>query len=95
MEQVNAQLEETEAKAATGAKQVSNLESQLADSQDMLQEETRHKLALQSKLRQAEEKLEGLADQVDEEEEAKRNLETKCTSLNQQVISYCGISSAD
>lgn len=63
-----------------------NLDSQLADSQDMLQEETRQKLAVQSKLRLAEDKLEGLADQLEEEEDAKHNLESKCSTLSAQIV---------
>ena len=68
------------------SKQITSLEAQLADTHEMMQEETRQKLALQSKLRAAEEAADGVQEQLEEEEEAKRQLESKLSQLNIQVI---------
>lgn len=50
-----------------------------------MQEETRDKLALNSRLRQIESEKQTLQDQLEEEEEAKRNLEKQLSVLNVQV----------
>lgn len=47
--------------------------------QALLEEETKQKLALQSRLRNVEQQLEQARDQLDEEEEAKKNLEKQVT----------------
>lgn len=89
MDSVNAQLEELDAKATSASKQAAALESQLSEAQDLLQEETRQKLALNSRLRQIESDKESLQDQLDEEEEAKKNLEKQLSILTVQVsINY-------
>ena len=77
--------EEADQKATLLSKQVSGLEAQLSDAQEMLAEETRLKLSVQSRLRQFEEKVESLQDQLEEEEEAKKSLEQKLSSQTQQV----------
>ena len=64
---------------------MSSLEAQLADSQEISQEETRQKLALQSKLRQAEDEKESAQERLEEEEEAKKALERQVADLNQKV----------
>ena len=64
---------------------MSSLEAQLADSQETSQEETRQKLALQSKLRQVEDEKESLHERVEEEEEARKALERQVAELNQKV----------
>ena len=51
----------------------------------MIQEETKQKLGQQSRLRQIEEKNESLQDQLEEEEDARRNAESKVNHLNTQV----------
>lgn len=86
LENVAAQWEEADQKASLLSKQVGGLETQLSDNQELLAEETRLKLSVQSRLRQVEEKVESLQDQLEEEEEAKRNLESKLTIFSQQVI---------
>ncbi len=85
LESTVSQLEEADSKASSLGKQVAKLEGQLADSQEMLQEETRQKLAALSKLRGTEEKAESIQDQLEEEEEARRSLENKISQLNIQV----------
>ena len=90
LEVVNNQLEEHEHKASVLGKQCATLESQLADAQETVQDETRQKLQLQTRVRQAEEKADSLQDALEEEEEAKRALETKNNAL--QVIDFPNIS---
>lgn len=53
--------------------------------QELLQEETRQKLNLSAKLRQTEDEKNGLQDQLEEEVEAKQNLERHISMLNTQV----------
>jgi myosin protein heavy chain len=80
-----AALEETEVKATSATKQVNALTGQLQDTQEMLQEETQQKLALQTKARSAEDRCEVLQDQLEEEEDHRKNLEGKINLLNVQV----------
>ncbi|VVC92827.1 unnamed protein product [Leptidea sinapis] len=51
----------------------------------LLEEETKQKLALQTKLRNVEQQLEQARDSLEEEEEAKRNLEKQVVLMTQQV----------
>lgn len=53
--------------------------------QELLQEETRQKLNLSTKLRQMEDEKNGLQEQLEEEVEAKQNLERQVSTLNVQV----------
>lgn len=53
--------------------------------QELLQEETRQKLNLSTKLRQMEDEKNGLQEQLEEEVEAKQNLERQVLTLNVQV----------
>ena len=85
LENVVSQFEEADTKASMLSKQVTSLEGQLADAQDMLQEETRTKLALQTKLRAAEDHADNFQEQLEEEEEARRQLESRLSQLNIQV----------
>lgn len=55
-------------------KNQATIESQFNEAQSALEEETKQKLALSSKLRQLEAEKEALKDQYEEEEEAKENL---------------------
>lgn len=50
--------------------------------QVLLEEETKQKLSLQTKLRNIEQQLEQARDQLEEEEEAKKNLEKQVSSLH-------------
>lgn len=47
----------------------------IVDFQALLEEETKQKLSLQTRLRNVEQQLEQARDQLEEEEEAKKNLE--------------------
>lgn len=51
----------------------------------MLQEETRQKLSLSTRLRQMEDEQTGLQEMLEEEEESRRNLEKQISTLNTQV----------
>lgn len=53
--------------------------------QELLAEETRQKLQLSTKLRQAEDDKNSLQEQLEEEMEAKRNVERHVSTLNIQV----------
>ncbi|XP_049817618.1 myosin heavy chain, non-muscle isoform X2 [Aethina tumida] len=84
-ESVAQQLEEAELKASTALKNQATAESQFNETQAALEEETRQKLALSSKLRQLESDKETLQEQIEEEEEAKKNLEKQLATLNVQL----------
>lgn len=60
----------------------------LISSQEQLQEETKTKLALSSRLRQLESERENLQEQLDEEEEGKKNLEKQLAIVSTQVKFY-------
>lgn len=59
--------------------------TRLSLAQELLQEETRQKLNVSTKLRQLEDERNSLQEQLDEETEAKQNLERHISSLNMQV----------
>uniref|UniRef100_A0A8C9P0K0 Myosin heavy chain 11 n=1 Tax=Spermophilus dauricus TaxID=99837 RepID=A0A8C9P0K0_SPEDA len=85
VESVTSMLNEAEGKAIKLAKDVASLGSQLQDTQELLQEETRQKLSVSTKLRQLEGERDSLQDQLDEEMEAKQNLERHISTLNIQL----------
>lgn len=60
--------------------------------QELLQEETRQKLNVSTKLRQLEDERNSLQEQLDEEVEAKQNLERHISTLNIQVRRCPGLS---
>ncbi|XP_039954687.1 myosin heavy chain, non-muscle isoform X2 [Bactrocera tryoni] len=84
-ENITNQLEEAELKASTAIKSASNMESLLTEAQQLLEEETRQKLSLSSKLRQLESEKEALQEQLEEDEESKRNYERKLAELTAQM----------
>lgn len=53
--------------------------------QELLQEETRQKLSLNTRLRQLEDEQNNLKEQLEEEEEAKRNVEKQLQLAQAQV----------
>lgn len=55
------------------------METQLSEAQALLEEETRQKLALSSKLRQVESEISAVKERIEEEEESKRNLEKQAS----------------
>ena len=75
-------LEAAEFKASAAIKSASTMESNLIESQQLLEEETRQKLALSSKLRQLESEKEALQEQLEEDDEQKKNYEKKLNELN-------------
>ncbi|XP_048482955.1 myosin heavy chain, non-muscle isoform X3 [Plutella xylostella] len=79
------QLEQAELKASAAGKQAGTIGAQLTEAQALLEEETKQKLALQTKLRNVEQQLEQAKDQLDEEEEAKANFEKQVVALTLQV----------
>lgn len=72
-------------KAAAAVKSAGNMESQLTEAHQQLEEETRQKLGLSSKLRQLESEKESLQEQLEEDEEAKKNYERKLAEINIQL----------
>lgn len=85
LESVQAACEKADSRATQLSKQVSNFESQLAEAQENIQEETRQKLAALSRQRQAEDEVANLKEQLEEDEERDKQLENKITSLTLQV----------
>uniref|UniRef100_A0A8D0AH53 Myosin, heavy chain 11a, smooth muscle n=1 Tax=Sander lucioperca TaxID=283035 RepID=A0A8D0AH53_SANLU len=85
LESVTNLLNEAEGKNIKLSKDVCSLTSQLQDSQELLAEETRQKLQFSTKLRQAEDDKNSLQEQLEEEMEAKRNIERHVSTLNIQV----------
>lgn len=60
--------------------------------QELLQEETRQKLSQSTRLRQQEDELNNLREQLEEEEEAKRNVEKQLQMVQSQVIKCIKVS---
>lgn len=58
---------------------------QLTVVQELLQEETRQKLNLSSRIRQLEEERNSLQEQQEEDEEARKNLDKQLLTLQAQV----------
>lgn len=85
---MSAQLEELDARATAATKQAAILESQLNEAQELQQEETRQKIAYISRTRQLENEKANLQEQLDEEEESKKNLEKQLSILTVQVFSF-------
>lgn len=73
-------------RASAAVKNQATIESQFAEAQAALEEETRQKLALSSKLRQLESDKEALQEQVEEEEELKKNLEKQLAVISVQLV---------
>uniref|UniRef100_A0A8B9L7B7 Myosin, heavy chain 11b, smooth muscle n=1 Tax=Astyanax mexicanus TaxID=7994 RepID=A0A8B9L7B7_ASTMX len=73
LDSVTALLNEAEGKNIKLSKDVSTLNSQLHDAQELLAEETRQKLNVSTRLRQVDEERNGLLEQLEEESEARRN----------------------
>merc|ERR550534_867166 len=86
IDSLSVQLVEAESKLTVALKSQTSIEQQLAEVQALLEEETRQKLALSSRLRQADSERESLVNQLEDEEESKRQLEKQITILSVQVI---------
>ncbi|XP_043936530.1 myosin-10-like isoform X2 [Protopterus annectens] len=85
LDSVSGNLGSAESKTIKMAKELSTVESQLKDAQELLQEETRQKLNLSSRVRQFEEEKTRLVEQVEEEEEAKKSVSRQLLSMQQQM----------
>ncbi|XP_052434246.1 myosin-10 isoform X4 [Carassius gibelio] len=85
LESLSSSLSSSESKSHRLSKEVSSLESQLHDVQDLLQEETRQKLALGSRVRALEEEKAGLMERLEEEEEKTRELTRQIQNHTQQL----------
>ena len=86
---MQAACEKADSQAAMLTKQVANMESQLAEAQENVQDETRQKLAALSRQRQAEEEVANLKEQLEEDEESQKQLENKISFLTLQVCLHC------
>uniref|UniRef100_A0A673HYG7 Myosin-10-like n=1 Tax=Sinocyclocheilus rhinocerous TaxID=307959 RepID=A0A673HYG7_9TELE len=85
LESLSSSLSSSESKSHRLSKEVSSLESQLHDVQELLQEETRQKLALGSRMRALEEEKAGLMERLEEEEEKTRELTRQIQNHTQQL----------
>ena len=85
LETANKALESSEAELSKLARSDANNASKIADLKQNLEDETRAKLALQTRLRQAESERELAKDNLDEEERNKQALEKHVQMLQQQV----------
>ncbi|KAI7697597.1 Myosin heavy chain [Sarcoptes scabiei] len=82
------QLEKYEKSASQSEKNAITLKVQVTELQELLAEETKQKLSLQSRLRQIEADKETLYEQIEEEEKNKKVLENKLAqlaSLNSEI----------
>uniref|UniRef100_A0A8C1XX37 Myosin, heavy chain 14, non-muscle n=1 Tax=Cyprinus carpio TaxID=7962 RepID=A0A8C1XX37_CYPCA len=86
LESLSSSLSSSESKSHRLSKEVSSLESQLHDVQELLQEETRQKLALGSRVRALEEEKTGLMERLEEEEEKTRELTRQIQNHTQQEV---------
>ncbi|KAI5723847.1 hypothetical protein M8J76_011739 [Diaphorina citri] len=84
VETISQQLVEADLRASSATKASGTMESQLTEFQTLLEEETKLKLSLQSKLRQVETERDALQETIEEEEEAKKNLEKQIVALSLQ-----------
>ncbi|KAJ3615221.1 hypothetical protein NHX12_018789 [Muraenolepis orangiensis] len=85
LDNVNGLLSMAESNGVKASKDHSFVESTLADSQELLQEETRQKLSLNTRLRQMEDEQNNLQEMLEEEEESKRNVEKQVAALQTQL----------
>jgi myosin protein heavy chain len=88
LETVQSAYEKADTKAAVLTKQVATIEAQLVEAQENLQEETRQKLASQARQRQAEEEAASLREQIEEDEESRKQLESKIVTLTMQLAEH-------
>uniref|UniRef100_A0A8C9ZZK3 Myosin-9 n=1 Tax=Sander lucioperca TaxID=283035 RepID=A0A8C9ZZK3_SANLU len=86
LDNVNSLLSDLEGKSIKATKDCSAVESSLRDVQELLQEETRQKLANSTRLRQLEDEQNNLREQLEEEEEAKRNVEKQLQTVQAQLL---------
>ncbi|XP_040900476.1 myosin-10 isoform X2 [Toxotes jaculatrix] len=85
IESLSGNLSASETKSLRLSKEVSNLESQLHDAKELLQDETRQKMALASRVRALEEEKNGLMERLEEEEERAKELNRQIQTHTQQL----------
>jgi len=85
---LNGQLEDVESKAANLERAKQSAEAQLDDTQDLLSEETRLKLQLQTKLREAAEESTRLQEQLEDEEDERKVVQKALSQLQIQVTFF-------
>lgn len=85
MDQLRSEYSEADLKANTLGKQVTMLSQQLEDSQSSGQDETKAKLAVQAKLRAADDERHNLQQDLDEMEDMKMVAEKDKAQALQQV----------
>uniref|UniRef100_A0A7N6BB07 Myosin motor domain-containing protein n=1 Tax=Anabas testudineus TaxID=64144 RepID=A0A7N6BB07_ANATE len=85
IESLSANLSSTENKTLRLSKEASSLESQLHDAKELLQDETRQKMTLASRVRVLEEEKNGLMERLEEEEERAKELTRQIQTHTQQV----------
>ncbi|XP_068180853.1 myosin-10 isoform X2 [Antennarius striatus] len=85
IENLSGNLSSSDTKSLRLSKEVSSLESQLSDAKESLQEETRQKMALGSRLRSLEEEKNGLMERLEDEEERATELTRQIQTLTQQL----------
>ena len=85
LDNVTGLLTQSDSKSSKLTKDFSAVESQLHDTQELLQEENRQKLSLGTKLKQVRDEKNSLKEQLEEEEEAKWNLKKQIATLHARV----------
>ncbi|XP_054477243.1 myosin-10 [Anoplopoma fimbria] len=85
IETLSTNVSSSDTKTLRLTKEVSSLESQLIDTKELLQDETRQKMALGSRVRSLEEEKNGLMERLEEEEERAKELTRQIQTLTQQL----------
>lgn len=85
LDAASALVEELESKCSIAERTVATRDSQLAETQESLSDETRQKLGLSSKLKDSETEISRLQDQLDDEEDAKVALQKTLSQVQAQV----------
>uniref|UniRef100_A0A8C4GL41 Myosin, heavy chain 14, non-muscle n=1 Tax=Dicentrarchus labrax TaxID=13489 RepID=A0A8C4GL41_DICLA len=85
IEAISSNLSSSDTKSLRLSKEVSSLESQLNDAKELLQDETRQKMALGSRVRALEEEKNGLMERLEEEEERAKELTRQIQTHTQQL----------
>ncbi|XP_035872982.1 myosin-9-like [Phyllostomus discolor] len=85
LDRVTGLLGQSDRKCSQLSKDVSTVESQLQDTQELLQQQDQQKQGLSTRLQQVEEENRSLKEQLEQEKEAKHNLEKQIATLHAQV----------
>ncbi|XP_037641027.1 myosin-10 isoform X4 [Sebastes umbrosus] len=85
IETLSGSVSSSDTKSLRLTKEVSGLESQLHDAKELLQDETRQKMALGSRVRALEEEKNGLMERLEEEEERAKELTRQIQTHTQQL----------